>query len=164
MKQTGFIAFALLAIGFLFYLNYSSKKKEGFSHTVIFTEKAPKPIGPYSQAILTGNTLFVAGQVAIDVSTGQLDTSNIENETKRVLQNILAILDASKMDMKNIVKTSIYLTDLSQFKTVNTVYENFLTPYCVTKEGEKNFPARETVQVAALPKGAHIEISVIAVK
>ena len=164
MKQTVFISTALIAIGFLLYLNFFSKKKQGFSHTVIFTDKAPKPIDPYSQGILTGNTLFVAGQVAIDPITGNLDTNGIENETKRVLQNILAILDAAKMDMKNIVKTTIYLKDLSDFKSVNMVYENFLTPYCVSAEGEKNFPARETVQVAALPKGAHIEISVIAVK
>lgn len=164
MKQTAFISFALLAIGFLLYLNFFSNKKQGFSHTVIYTDKAPKPIGPYSQGILTGNTLFVSGQVAIDVSTGNLDTTGIENETKRTLQNILAILDAAKMDMKNIVKTTIYLKDLRDFKTINTIYENFLTPYCVTKEGDKNFPARETVEVSALPKGAHIEISVIAVK
>ena len=164
MKQTAFITFSVLAIGFLLYLNFFSRTKQGFSHSAVFTDKAPKPIGPYSQAIFTGNTLFVSGQVAIDPKTGILDTSGIENETKRVLQNILAILDTVKMDMKSIVKTTVYLTDLSEFKTMNTVYENFLSPYCVTKEGVKNFPARETVQVAALPKGAHIEISVIAVK
>lgn len=164
MKQTGFISIALIAIGFLLYLNFFKIKKEGFVHHVVSTDKAPAPIGPYSQAIMTGNTLFVSGQIAIDVATGKLDTSGIENETKRTLQNILAILDTAHMDMSNIVKTTIYLTDLNDFKIVNSVYEGFLTPYCVTRTGEKHFPARETVQVAALPKGARIEISVIAVK
>ena len=164
MKQTAFISIALIAIGFLLYLNFFKMKRDGFSHRVVTTDKAPAPIGPYSQAIMTGNTLFVSGQVAIDVATGKLDTSGIENETKRTLQNILAILDTARMDMSNIVKTTIYLKDLNDFKTVNTVYEGFLSPYCVNKTGEKHFPARETVQVVALPKGARIEISVIAVK
>ena len=165
MKQTVFVTIAIIAISFLLYLNFFKIKKVGFSHTVISTDKAPAPIGPYSQAILTGNTLFVSGQVAIDVSSGKLDTTGIENETKRTLQNILAILDTARMNMGNIVKTTIYLKDMNDFKTVNEVYEGFLTPYCVSsKTGEKHFPARETVQVAALPKGAHIEISVIAVK
>ena len=93
MKQSAFISIALIAIGFLLYLNFFKIKKTDFSHTVISTNKAPAPIGPYSQAILTGNTLFVSGQVAIDLTSGKLDTSGIENETKRTLQNILAILD-----------------------------------------------------------------------
>ena len=164
MKQTAFISIALIAIGFLLYLNFFKMKKEGFSHKVVSTNKAPSPIGPYSQALMTGNTLFVSGQVAIDVSTGKLDTTGIENETKRTLQNILAILDTARMDLGNVVKTTIYLKDLNDFKTVNEVYEGFLTPYCLSKSGEKHFPAREMVQVAGLPKGANIEISVIAVK
>ena len=164
MKQTVFISFSLLAIGFLLYLNFFNSKKQGFSHTVIYTDKAPKPIGPYSQAILTGNTLFVAGQVAIDPKSGALDTTSVETETKRVLQNISAILEAAKMDLKNVVKCTIYMEDLNDFKTVNGVYEATLDPFCTNEKGEKNFPARETVQVAGLPKGAHIEISVIAVK
>lgn len=164
MKQTAFIALAVLAIGFLLYLNFFNNKKPGFVHTTVFTDKAPSPIGPYSQGVLTGNTLFVSGQVAINPGTGKLDTSTVENETRQILQNILAILAEAKMDMKNIVKATIYLKNLGVFTNVNQVYENFLLPYCTTREGEKKFPARETVQVSALPKGARIEISVIAVK
>src|ERR1051326_4842712 len=104
MKQSAFITIAIAAIGFLLYLNFFSRKKMSFTHTVISSDKAPKPIGPYSQAILTGNTLFVSGQVAINVETGKLDSSNIENETKRTLQNIAAILDTARMDLKNVVK------------------------------------------------------------
>jgi 2-iminobutanoate/2-iminopropanoate deaminase len=159
MKQTVFVTFALLAIGFLAYLNFFNNKKGGFSHTVVFTDKAPAPIGPYSQGILTGNTLFVSGQVAIDPASGKMDTLNIEVETKRVLQNILAILETAKMDYKNVVKTSIFLKNLGNFNGVNMIYERALAPYCLT-----TFPARETVQVSDLPKGAHIEISVIAVR
>lgn len=164
MKQTTFISIAFLAIGFLVYLNFSGNKKEGFRHTVVLTPIAPAPIGPYSQAVLTGNTLFVSGQVALDPLTGKLDTSSVENETKMALKNIAAILEASKMDLKNIVKTTVYMTNLQDFKTMNGIYERIFTPYCILKTGEKNFPARETVQVTALPKGAHIEISVIAVR
>ena len=108
MKQSAFITFAVLAIGFLLYINYAQKKEPGFVKGVIYTDKAPKPIGPYSQAILTGNTLFVSGQIALNTA-GVLDTSSIENETKQVLTNINAILDAVKMNFSNVVKTTIYL-------------------------------------------------------
>ncbi len=154
MKKGIFLTVSILAIGFLLYLNFFSGKEPERAR-VIFTDKAPKPIGPYSQGIITGNTLFVAGQVGIDPSTSQLDTSSIGSETKQVMANIGAILEAAKMSYSNIVKTTIYLTDLKQFKTVNEAYGTCF---------KENPPARETVQVAALPKGAHIEISVIAVK
>ena len=154
MKQSAFITFAVLAIGFLLYINYAQKKEPGFVKGVIYTDKAPKPIGPYSQAILTGNTLFVSGQIALNTA-GVLDTSSIENETKQVLTNINAILDAVKMNFSNVVKTTIYLKNLNDFKTVNEIYGELF---------KENPPARETVQVSALPKGARIEISVIAVK
>jgi len=154
MKNTTFITVAVLAIGFLLYLNYGPKKEPGFTKKVIFTEKAPKPIGPYSQGILTGNTLFVSGQIGLNTD-GVLDTSSIENETKQVLTNINAILDAAKMDLSDITKTTIYLKDLKDFKAVNEFYGKWF---------RENPPARETVQVSALPKGARIEISVIAVK
>src|SRR5688572_5625291 len=154
MKQTAFITFAVLAIGFLLYINYAPKKEPGFNKKVIYTEKAPKPIGPYSQGILTGNMLFVSGQIGLNIA-GVLDTSSIENETKQVLTNINAILDAAKMGFSDITKTTIYLKDLKDFKAVNEFYGKWF---------RENPPARETVQVSALPKGARIEISVIAVK
>jgi 2-iminobutanoate/2-iminopropanoate deaminase len=122
---------------------------------VIYTDKAPKPIGPYSQGIRFGNTLYVAGQIAINPETGKMDTLDIESEIRRVLKNLGEVLSAAGMNYSNIVKTTIYSTDLKYFKTINTIYgENF-------KEAP---PARETVQVAALPGKVHIEISAIAVK
>ena len=155
MKNTLFVTFAVLAIGGLLYLNFVTGKKADDISAVIFTDKAPKPIGPYSQAIAKGNAVFVSGQIAIDPATGNLDTSSIENEVKQTMQNILSILEAAKLSAKEIAKTTIYLTDLSHFKTVNEIYGSYF---------KENPPARETVQVAALPKGAHIEISCMAVR
>ncbi len=122
---------------------------------VIFTEKAPKPIGPYSQAILRGNTLFVSGQVAILPATGEAVTSGIENETKQVMENIKAVVEAAGMTMGDIVKSSIFLIDMNNFVKVNEVYGNYFP---------SNPPARETVQVSALPKKVNVEISVIAIR
>jgi 2-iminobutanoate/2-iminopropanoate deaminase len=122
---------------------------------VIYTDKAPKPIGPYSQAILKNNMLFVSGQIAINSITNQLDTTSIENETKQVMENIKNVLQAAGMDFSQVVKTTIYLTDLNNFKKVNDLYANYF---------KENPPARETVQVSALPKHAHVEISVTAIK
>ena len=127
-----------------------------FSHKprreVISCNEAPKPIGPYSQAIKCGNTVYVSGQIALD-ENGVLDTSSIENECRMVLQNIKAILEAGGLGLHDVNKTTIYTTDLKQFGKINEVYKTFFTVLP---------PARETVQVSALPKGAHIEISVIA--
>ena len=122
---------------------------------IIFSEKAPKPIGPYSQAVLHGNTLFVSGQVAFKPHTDELDLSSIENETKQVMENIKTIVEAAGMNMSNIVKSSIFLTDMGNFGKVNEVYSNYFP---------SNPPARETVQVSALPKKVNVEISVIAIK
>ncbi len=121
---------------------------------IIFTPNAPAPIGPYSQAVLVNNTLYCSGQIALN-SEGALDTSSIENETKQIMANINEVLKASGMNFGNIVKTSIFLTDMNDFATVNETYSKFF---------DKDFPARETVQVSALPKGVHVEISFIAVK
>lgn len=121
---------------------------------IILTTKAPAPIGPYSQAVLTGNTLYCSGQIALK-SDGSLVTGNIEAETKQVMENIGEVLKAADMDYSHIVKTSIFLTDMNDFAIVNSVYAVFFTA---------DFPARETVQVSALPKGVNVEISVIAVK
>jgi len=122
---------------------------------VIYTESAPKPIGPYSQAILSGNTLYVAGQIAIDPATGKMDTADFETEIRRVLGNLGEVLKAAGMTFDNVVKTTVYTTDLKNFKTINSIYEVMF---------QKDPPARETVQVAALPRKAHVEISAIAVK
>lgn len=121
---------------------------------IILSTSAPSPIGPYSQAVMIGNTLYCSGQIALD-SSGTFHNSSVETEAKQVMANIGHVLKASGMDYSNIVKTSIFLTDMNDFATVNTIYASYFS-------GE--FPARETVQVSALPKGAKVEISVIAVK
>ena len=123
--------------------------------TIINTNNAPAPIGPYSQAVMTGNMLFVSGQIAIDPSNGNLITINIIQETSQVMKNISNILAAAGMQFSNVIKTTIFLMDMKDFPHVNEVYAQFF---------EKDFPARETVQVAGLPKGVNVEISVVAVK
>ena len=125
------------------------------SPQIILTKKAPAPIGPYSQAVLNGGLLFVSGQIPIIPSTGELETSSIEKETKQVMENIKAIVEEAGMKMQNIVKCSIFLTDMKNFGKVNEVYGNYFSI---------NPPARETVQVSALPKNVSVEISVIAIK
>lgn len=111
--------------------------------TIIKTGKAPAPIGPYSQAVLADNTLFVSGQIAIEPSTGNLITINIIQETSQVMNNLSNILSAAGMAFSNVVKTTIFLKDMQDFPHMNEVYEQFF---------EKDFPARETVQVAGLPR------------
>ncbi len=123
--------------------------------TIIKTDKAPKPIGPYSQAVLTNDTLYISGQIAFDPVTGNLITINIIQETSQVMQNLLHILEAADMNFSNVVKTTIFLKDMNDFPHMNEVYEHFF---------DKDFPARETVQVAGLPRGVNVEISMIAVK
>jgi 2-iminobutanoate/2-iminopropanoate deaminase len=156
MKHTLFYSFAIIGIASLVYLNFFRNKKMDAPVEVVSTDSAPKPIGPYSQAIRKGNALFVSGQVGIDPATGKFDTADISSEAKRAMENIKAILAASKLSMNDIAKTTIYLTDVKNFKAVNEVYATFF--------GSGPFPARETVGVAALPKGMHIEISVVAIK
>jgi 2-iminobutanoate/2-iminopropanoate deaminase len=156
VKHTAFYTFAILAIGSLVYLNFFRSKNPEKLALVIATDSAPKPIGPYSQAIRKGNALFVSGQVGIDPFTGKADTADIESETKRALMNIKSILSSAGMSMNDVAKTTIYLTDLGNFKKVNEIYATFFTG--------GTFPARETVGVNALPKGMHVEISVTAVK
>lgn len=125
------------------------------SKTIIYTAKAPEPIGPYSQAILVGNTLYVSGQIAIEPSTGKLHSLTIEKETQQVMMNMRAILDAAGMNFSHVVKCSIFLSDMKNFPLVNTVYGECFP---------ENPPARETVEVSKLPKDANVEISCIAVK
>jgi len=122
---------------------------------IINTSKAPAPIGPYSQAVLINDTLYISGQVAFEPSTGNLVTINIIKETNQVMNNILNILKEADMDFSNVVKTNIYLMNMDNFATVNEVYATYF---------KENFPARETVQVSRLPKDVNVEISMIAVK
>lgn len=120
---------------------------------IINTTAAPAPIGPYNQAVRTGNLLFVSGQIPLDAATGELVNTGIQDETEKVMQNLAAILKEAGMDFSNVVKSSIFLTDMNQFAAVNEVYGKYFT---------ENAPARECVQVAALPKFVRVEISVIA--
>ena len=121
---------------------------------IINTKNAPAPIGPYNQAIKIDNTLFISGQVAIDPSSNNLVESSINDETHQVMKNLSAILQEAKMDFTNVVKTTIFLSDMSHFNEVNSIYGSYL------KVGEE--PARETVAVKTLPKEVNIEISMIA--
>lgn len=120
---------------------------------IITTQNAPAPIGPYNQAILANHTLYVSGQICIDPQTGQLKNRDIQDETHQVMQNLKAILAEAGMSFSNVVKTTIFITDMNQFSEINEIYGKYFS-------GE--FPARETVQVSALPKFVNIEISVIA--
>ena len=120
----------------------------------IETAKAPAPIGPYNQAILVSNTLYVSGQIAINVSTGQLVTENIIEETHQVMKNLEAILAAADMNFQNVVKCSIFIKNMDDFATINEVYGQFFSEMP---------PARETVEVVRLPKDVNVEISCIAV-
>jgi 2-iminobutanoate/2-iminopropanoate deaminase len=123
---------------------------------IIVTKGAPEPIGPYSQAILHGNTLYVSGQIAIDPELGNLVKKDIESETRRVMKNLEAVLAEAKMDFSNVVKCTIFIKDMDDFKKINKVYGSFFDPVTA--------PARETVEVARLPKDVSVEISCIAVK
>lgn len=123
---------------------------------VIFTDKAPAPIGPYNQAILIGDTLYTSGQIALDPATMELVISDIEAETKQVMENMKAVLVAAGMDFSNVVKTTIFIMDMNDFSSINKIYASYFD--------EKTAPARETVQVAGLPKNVNVEISMIAVR
>jgi 2-iminobutanoate/2-iminopropanoate deaminase len=119
----------------------------------IETAKAPKPVGPYSQGVCAGNLLFASGQIPLDPATGQVVEGDIEVQTDRVLQNLMEVLKEAKMSTTNVVKTTVYLTDLGDFARMNTVYERYLG---------KEPPARTTIQAAALPRGVKVEIDLIA--
>jgi len=123
---------------------------------IIFTDKAPAPIGPYNQAVLHGNTLYTSGQIAINPLTGDLVLDDIETETKQVMENMKAVLEAADMTFDHVVKTTIFIMDMGDFSKINSVYSNYFD--------EKSAPARETVQVACLPKNVNVEISMIAIK
>lgn len=131
-------------------LKYKPIKKE-----IIYTDKAPQPIGPYSQAVRVGQFVFISGQIAIDPATNQIVNSDIEREAHRVMENISAILEAAGLDFTNVVRSTIFLKNMDDFARVNHVYGTYFP---------EDPPARETVEVARLPKDVHVEISVVAVK
>jgi 2-iminobutanoate/2-iminopropanoate deaminase len=123
--------------------------------TIINTKNAPAPIGPYNQAIVVNNTIYISGQICIDPSTGSLKNKDLQEETHQVMQNLKSILTESGMNFNNVVKTTIFITDMNRFSEINEIYGKYF---------DGNFPARETVQVSALPKFVNVEISMIAVK
>ena len=124
--------------------------------TIIKTTKAPAPIGPYNQAVLSGDTLYTSGQIAIDPDTGKLEISDIKVETKLVMENLKAVLKAADMNFENVIKTSIFISDMNNFSLINDVYAQYFD--------NESAPARETVEVSNLPKYVNVEISLIAKK
>ena len=122
---------------------------------IIFTEKAPAPIGPYNQAVLINGVLYTSGQIALNPLTMELVLDSIEVETKQVMENMKEVLAAAGMTFENVVKSTIFIMDMNDFAKINSIYATYFN--------EKTAPARETVQVAGLPKGVNIEISMIAV-
>ena len=122
---------------------------------IVQTQKAPAPIGPYNQAILSGNTLYISGQICINPESGELENADVRMETHRCMLNLQAILDAAGMDFTHVVKTTIFITDMKKFAEINDVYGKFF---------KGDYPARETVEVSALPKFVNVEISMIAEK
>lgn len=123
---------------------------------IIKTTDAPAPIGPYNQAVLSGNTLYISGQIAINPVNNELDLSSIEDETEQVMRNLKAILNEAGMTFENVVKSSIFISDMNNFAAINKVYGKYFE--------EATAPARETVEVANLPKFVNVEISIIAVQ
>lgn len=123
---------------------------------IIVTDKAPSPIGPYSQAVLFGNTLFTSGQVALNPATMELVLDDIESETRQVMDNLKAVLEAAEMTFENVVKASIFISDMNNFSRINSIYATYFD--------ESTAPARETVQVSVLPRNVNIEISMIAMR
>lgn len=123
---------------------------------IINTPNAPAPIGPYNQAVLSGNTLYISGQIAFDPKTNELVLDSIAAETTRVMENLKAVLAAANMTFENVVKSTIFISDMNQFGEINSVYGTYFNT--------ETAPARETVEVANLPKFVNVEISMIAVK
>jgi 2-iminobutanoate/2-iminopropanoate deaminase len=124
--------------------------------TIIYTDKAPAPIGPYNQAVLVDNMLYTSGQIALDPVSMELVLDTIEIETTQVMENMKAVLEAADMDFSNVVKSTIFISDMNDFARINTVYGSYFE--------EAFAPARETVQVAKLPRNVNVEISMIAIK
>lgn len=130
-------------------------KKSDMEKIIIQTKEAPAPIGPYNQAVLAGETLYVSGQIALDAHSGEMINENITEETHQVMKNLEAILSEAGMNFSNVVKCSIFVKNMSDFATINEAYGQYFV---------SNPPARETVEVSRLPKDVNVEISCIAVK
>jgi len=124
--------------------------------TIITTPDAPAPIGPYNQAVLIGNTLYTSGQIAINPQTNNLVLEDLSEETKQVMENLKAVLNAARMTFRHVVKSSIFISDMDNFSLINEVYGSYFE--------DADAPARETVEVARLPKNVNVEISMIAFK
>ena len=123
--------------------------------TIINTKNAPAPIGPYNQAVIVDNTIYISGQICLDPATGNLKNKDIQEETHQVMQNLKSILQEAGMTFSNVVKTTIFITDMNSFSAINEIYGKYF---------DGDFPARETVQVSALPKFVNVEISMMGVK
>lgn len=136
--------------------NSSGQTTQIIMKKIIYTDKAPAPIGPYNQAVLVGNTLYTSGQIALDPATMELVMDSIEVETTQVMNNMKAVLKAAEMDFSNVIKSTIFISDMNDFAKINQVYASYFN--------EDDAPARETVQVSKLPRNVNIEISMIAIK
>jgi len=132
---------------------FAKKQFKNMSKKIINTNNAPAPIGPYNQAVLAGNLLFISGQIALIPGTTELNNADTATETRQVMENLQAILTAASADFSHVVKTTIFLSDMSLFAEVNEIYGRFF---------ESDYPARETVAVKGLPKNVNVEISMIA--
>lgn len=143
--------FVINTLRIIFVIQY----KEYMEKIIINTSNAPAPIGPYNQAVLVNDTLYISGQIPINSATGELNNATLQDETHQSMKNLQAILAEAGMDFSSVVKSTIFITDMNRFAEINEVYAQYFT---------NNPPARETVQVAALPKFVNVEISMIAVK
>lgn len=148
-----FNSIKIIILSLIFFLSYNCNNNSSMKK-IIKTNEAPEPIGPYNQAIEAGEFIFLSGQIGIDVDTGELINENIQAETNQVMRNIESVLKASNRNFDNVVKSTIFLKDLNDFSIVNEVYSKYFK--------NKISPARETLEVARLPKDANVEISVIA--
>ncbi len=146
------LAIFLIAIAY----NAFNNKNETDMKRIINTSNAPKPIGPYNQAVISGNLMFISGQVAFDPNTDELVLDDIQKETKQVMENLKSILEEANLSFDNVVKTTIFLSDMNDFQQVNEVYGSYFS--------NDQAPARETVEVSRLPKDVNVEISMIASK
>ena len=139
----------------LAYNTFNNKNKTDMKR-IINTSNAPKPIGPYNQAVISGDLMFISGQVAFDPNTDELVLDDIQSETKQVMENLKSILEEANLSFNNVVKTTIFLSDMNDFQQVNEVYGSYFS--------NNQAPARETIEVSRLPKDVNVEISMIAQK
>jgi len=156
--KNALIFFSVCLVIFFIALTYNAfnNKNKTDMKRIINTSNAPKPIGPYNQAVISGDLMFISGQVAFDPNTDELVLDDIQTETKQVMENLKSILEEANLSFKNVVKTTIFLSDMDDFQQVNEVYGSYFS--------NDQAPARETVEVSRLPKDVNVEISMIAYK